>query len=235
MISVVIPVYNQGDKLAACLESLLRQTRRNIEVIAVNDGSSDNSAEIIKKYNKRFQESDIPYRHLDQTNKGAPAARNAGKKLARGEYILFCDADAVLYPQFLELTQKILEEQPEASFAYSDFIWGKKKFKLFPFDREKLKEMPYIHTMSLVRTKDLPSRGWDESLRKLQDWDLWLTMALEGKKGVWVNRTLFRIAGGGTISSWLPSAAYKLLPFLPQVKKYKRAVEIVKKKHGLQE
>jgi hypothetical protein len=87
--------------------------------------------------------------------------------------------------------------------------------------------------MSLIRRSDFPETGWDESIKKLQDWDLWLTMLEQGHVGLWINKILFRVTPGGTISSWLPAAAYKLLPFLPAVKKYKAAVKIVKAKHGL--
>jgi len=62
---------------------------------------------------------------------------------------------------------------------------------------------------------------------------LWLRMTAQGKKGLWLDKILFTIAPGGTISSWLPSFAYKLLPFLPAVKKYQKAMAIIKEKHEL--
>jgi hypothetical protein len=101
------------------------------------------------------------------------------------------------------------------------------------FNAEKLKTAPYIHTMGLIRRSDFPAAGWDINIKKLQDWDLWLTMLEQGHEGLWVNQILFTIAPGGIISSWLPASAYLLFPFLPTVKKYKRAVQIVKHKHGL--
>jgi glycosyltransferase involved in cell wall biosynthesis len=234
MISIIIPLYNQADKLSACLNSLLRQTYKNMEVIVANDGSTDKYKEVINKFRKIFQEKEIPFYHFDQENRGAPAARNKGAEQANGDYLLFCDADACLYPQFLEITKKVLDENQSISFAYSNFMWGKKKFKPGTFDKEKLQKMPYIHTMSLIRKKDYPPTGWDESITRLQDWDLWLTMTEQGKKGKWVDKTLFEVAPGGTISSWLPSFAYKLLPFLPQVRKYKQAERVIKKKHQLE-
>ncbi|MFW5888459.1 MAG: glycosyltransferase family A protein [Patescibacteria group bacterium] len=234
MISIIIPLYNQADKLPLCLDSLLRQTYKNIEVIVVNDGSTDKYKDIISKYQKILREKEVPFYYFDQSNKGAPAARNKGFEKAGGEYLLFCDADACLYPQFLEITKEELDKNPDISFVYSSFMWGKKKFTPGPFSRKKLQKMPYIHTMSLIRRKDYPPAGWDEAITKLQDWDLWLTMAERGKKGKWVEKTLFKVAPGGTISSWLPSFAYKLLPFLPQVKKYKRAEKIIKRKHMLE-
>jgi glycosyltransferase involved in cell wall biosynthesis len=234
MISIIIPLYNQADKLPYCLDSLLKQTYKDMEVIVVNDGSTDKYEEVINKFRKIFQEKDIPFYSFNQINKGAPAARNKGAEKAKGEYLLFCDADARLYPQFLEITKTVLNKDRGISFVYSNFMWGRKKFKPGNFDKEKLKKMPYIHTMSLIRKEDYPETGWDESITRLQDWDLWLTMIYLGKKGEWVDKILFEVMPGGTISSWLPSFAYKILPFLPQVKKYKQAERVIKRKHQLE-
>lgn len=232
MISVIIPVYNQADKLIKTLTSLEKQSYQDFEVIIVNDGSSDNVENIFADYLHKLKTTNH-YLFLNQVNKGAPAARNRGASEARGEYLFFCDADAVLHPQALETLLAYLEANLTASYAYSSFLWGKKLFRVGEFDPEKLKKMPYIHTMSLLRKSDYPASGWDENIKKLQDWDLWLTMLEQGRVGVFVPQILFTIAPGGTISSWLPALAYKLLPFLPLVKKYKKAVQIIKEKHGL--
>ena len=230
MISIIIPVYNQAEHLANCLAGIKKQTYNNYEIIAVNDGSTDNIIKVIEKFKQIFG---FKLTYLEQENRGAAAARNKGAKLARGEYVIFCDADAVMEPFMLEEMLKALKNSPNASFCYSSFVWGRKKFKLWPFDADKLKIMPYITTTSLIRLRDFP--GFDESLKKFQDWDLWLTMLENGHTGVWVDRILFKIATGGaqTMSDWLPAPAYKLFPFLPAVKKYNQAREIIFKKHNL--
>ena len=230
MISIIIPVYNQAKKIKQCLGSIKNQSYDNYEIVVVNDGSVDD-------FNKIMQSQAEVFGHklsvIEQENKGAPSARNKGFRKSKGEYIFFCDADAILKPQALEIMLQTLKNNPQASYAYSSFLWGKKLFKLEQFSAEKLKQMPYIHTMSLIKREHLPENGWDESIKKLQDWDLWLTMLDQGHVGVWIDQVLFQVQTGGTISSWLPSFAYKLLPFLPSVKKYKKAVEIIKTKHGL--
>lgn len=232
MISIIIPVYNQADKIIKTLDSINKQNYQDLEVIIVNDGSTDNVDEICGNYLKNLNTS-INFLFLNQENHGAPAARNRGYRESKGEYIFFCDADAVLDSEAMETLLQALEANPGISYAYSSFLWGKKVFKLSEFNAEKLMTMPYIHTMSLIRRSDYPENGWDEKIKKFQDWDLWLTMLEQGKVGVFVPKILFMVAPGGTISSWLPSFAYKFFPFLPLVKKYNTALKIIKEKHGL--
>lgn len=232
MISIIIPVYNQGDKIIKTLDSINKQNYQDLEVIIVNDGSIDGVEEICGNYLKNLNTS-INFLFLNQTNQGAPAARNRGFKESKGDYIFFCDADAILDSSAMEILLQTLEANPGVSYAYSSFLWGKKIFKLSEFNAEKLRTMPYIHTMSLIKRSDYPENGWDEQIKKFQDWDLWLTMLEQGKIGIFVPKILFMVSPGGTISSWLPSFAYKLFPFLPQVKKYNTALKIIKEKHGL--
>jgi len=230
MISIIIPVYNQAKHLANCLNSLKKQTYNNYEIIIVNDGSKDNIIKVIEKFKEIFG---LELIYLEQDNLGASAARNRGAKSARGEYIIFCDADVIMKPIMLELMLKTLKDNPNASFCYSSFIWGYKKFKLWPYSAEKLKIMPYITTTSLIRRNDFP--GFDEGLKKFQDWDLWLTMLEQNHTGIWINKILFRITvrGTQTMSRWLPAFTYKFLPWLPRVKKYHQAMDLIKTKHNL--
>ena len=97
-VSIIIPVYNAEKYLGKCLESLLSQTLQEMEIICVDDGSSDSSPEILK----RFQERDGRVRILTQENQYAGAARNNGMKEAQGEYLLFLDADDFFENTLLE-------------------------------------------------------------------------------------------------------------------------------------
>ncbi len=233
MISVIIPAYNQEKNLKNCLESLIKQDFKNFEIILVNDGSTDKTLEIAEKFSDKIKNLGINYQIINQKNKGAPAARNRGFAESKGEFVIFCDADAILRKNCLAEMIKALENNPLAGYTYSSHYWGKKLFRLWPFDREKLRQIPYIHSTSLMRREVFPSDGWDEKIKRLQDWDLWLTISKQGYGGIWIDKPLFKISGGGTMSSWLPSFAYKIFPFLPKVKKYKEAMQIVKKKHNL--
>lgn len=232
MISIILPVYNRAKVLAETLNGIAQQTFSDYEVIIVNDGSTDEVDKVFGDYYRNLKTTNH-YLFLNQKNQGAPAARNRGWQEAKGEYLLFCDGDAVLKPEALEKMFQALQDNPQASYAYPSFYWGKKLFKVGTFDPGKLKKMPYIHTMALIRRSDFPVGGWDINIKKFQDWDLWLTMLEEGKVGVFVPEVLFTVKTGGTMSSWLPGFAYQLFPFLPSVKKYKQAMKIIKEKHAL--
>ena len=232
MISLIIPVYNQAAKLIKTLSSIADQSYLDYEVIIVNDGSTDDVETLFAQYFKKLT-TNPRYIFINQSNQGAPAARNRGAQEAHGDYLFFCDADAILKNDALETMLAVLVSHPEVSYVYPSFYWGRKLFKVGEFSADKLKVGPSIHTMALIRRVDFPQLGWDESIKKLQDWDLWLTMLEQGKVGLWINQVLFTVTPGGTISSWLPSAAYKLCPFLPSVKKYRQAVKIIQEKHGL--
>ena len=88
-VSVIVPVFNTEKYLEKCLNSLINQTLQDIEIICVNDGSTDKSADIIKK----FTNKDSRFKLINQENKKQGAARNAGMKIAKGEYIGFVDSD----------------------------------------------------------------------------------------------------------------------------------------------
>jgi len=230
MISVLIPVYNQADKIKTCLETIKNQTVQDFEIIIVNDGSKDNIEEVMEDCKGMFTKK---LTFITQVNQGAPAARNRAWKEATGDYLLFSDADLKMEPTMFEEMLKALKENPEASYAYCSHMFGEKLFKFWPFSADKLREIPYVHSTSLIRAKDFPETGWDITFKKFQDWDLFLTMLDNGKTGVWIDKVLFKIETGGTMSGWLPAVAYRLFPFLPKVKIYQQWMAIIKKKHNI--
>lgn len=101
LVSVVVPVYNVERYVGECLDSLLAQTYGNIEVICVNDGSTDGSGEILGRYEKQFDAA-RKYTIITQSNAGLSAARNAGMDAATGKYIYFLDSDDMVAPEAIE-------------------------------------------------------------------------------------------------------------------------------------
>lgn len=232
LISVIIPVYNREKELFACLASIRQQTYVPLEVIVVDDGSEEKISE------DKIKEIllDIRFIFYRQQNSGAPSARNKGFESSKGEYVIFWDADIVGEPDMLEKMFLKLEKNPQASFVYSNFFFGTHKMPGREFDVFALKEKNYITTTSLLRRKDFPR--FDISLKRFQDWDLWLTLAEQKKQGIWIPEYLFRILPQGTMSNWLPAFSYKFpwkyLPFFAKkVRFYEEAKRIVQKKHGI--
>jgi glycosyltransferase involved in cell wall biosynthesis len=106
-ISVIVPVYNTQDYIAAALDSLLAQTIKFLEIIVIDDGSTDASNAILRQY-----ERDGKIRLLTQANQGQGAARNAGIALAEGDYIYFFDSDDLAAPALVETVSREFERDP---------------------------------------------------------------------------------------------------------------------------
>jgi glycosyltransferase involved in cell wall biosynthesis len=232
MISIVIPYYAHEREILNTLASISLQENVTYEVIIVDDGSPIPLDEtLVQSYIKDA----IVLRHVQ--NKGAPAARNTGLDAASGSYVIFWDADITADPTMLLKMQKVLDTQPHIDMVYSNFVFGPKTFYLRPFSYEALKVRNYIHSTSLLRKH--VALHWDESLKKLQDWDYWLTFSEAGSMGYWIDEVLFSVGERKEgMSRWIPSIAYcapfRWLPYIrTQVQKYKEAERIVKAKHAL--
>lgn len=141
-ISVIIPVYNVEKYLVRCLDSVLGQTFKDFEVICVNDGSPDKSGEILSEYSKKDNRITV----ITQTNQGLSVARNNGLKIAKGEYVCFCDSDDTLHPQCFEITYELIRnyDADMLQFRQMDYIWDEKSLTN-PFVHELSAEMLDVH------------------------------------------------------------------------------------------
>ena len=233
MISVIIPIYNHKHTIIPTLESIMGQSYRPLEVIIVNDGSTDGFEEIVPKLTQIGRINGVDVKLLSQANFGAPKARNEGFLASCGDYVIFWDADTIGESQMLTKMASVLDKKPNISFVYSGFKFGWKKFRNCAFDPEKLKKFNYVDITSLIRRKNFVP--FDESLKKFQDWDFWLGLALSGKKGEWIDEILYQkiVRGRKGISFWLPKFVYKLPWKTKEVKKYEEAKENILKKHDL--
>jgi glycosyltransferase involved in cell wall biosynthesis len=111
LVSVIIPVYNGDRYLGEAIESALAQTYRPIEIIIVDDGSTDNSAQVAKRFSPSVQ-------YVHQPNSGLGAARNCGAGLAKGDYLAFLDADDIWMEDKLTLQMAVFQSNPEADFVF---------------------------------------------------------------------------------------------------------------------
>ena len=113
LVSVVIPTWNRAYSIGQAIESVLGQTYREVEIIVVDDGSTDNTRDVVSAYGDR-----VVYIH--QGNAGCPAARNTGLRVARGEFIALLDSDDVWYPWKLELQIAFLRRYPHVGMVWTD-------------------------------------------------------------------------------------------------------------------
>lgn len=192
-IAVIITTHNYGDYLAACLDSVFAQSLLPKEVVVVDDASVDHTPDVVAKYN-------VNAFCVDFSN--GNQARNFGFSKTSCEYVVFFDADNVMLPSFLEKLYAALQQDKDAAFAYCDRInFGDGDVAWYPlsmghlqvgrFSRERLMASNYIDLAGLIRREYFI--GFDESLRRYQDWDLWLSIVLlQDGYGCYVPEPLFQ-------------------------------------------
>lgn len=142
VVSVIVPVYNVEKYLEQCLDSILNQSLDNIEVICVDDGSTDNSPDILKRYAEKDQRIHIVY----QENAGAGAARNRGMQYASGRYLSFLDSDDFFEKTMLEkAVEKIEEDQADfVVFRCDQYLNDRKEFKKVRYTLKEQTLPPYV-------------------------------------------------------------------------------------------
>jgi glycosyltransferase involved in cell wall biosynthesis len=181
LVSVIVPAYNAERFLGEAVESVLRQTWHEIEVIIVDDGSSDGTAALAE----RLAASDPRVRVIHQENGGLSSARNAGLAASRGEYVSFLDADDVLLPDKIGKQLAFLTQFASCDLVYSDHYVGDSAAtptllvsKRPPPLRaaELLVFRNWFAPFSPLLRAELARRvgGFDESLTASEDWDFWI-------------------------------------------------------------
>jgi glycosyltransferase involved in cell wall biosynthesis len=191
LVSVIIPCYNYGPYLSQCVKSALDQTYKNIEIIIINDGSTDNTESIAKKYEKNYKN----IKYYSQENRGGIVkTRNRGIKLAKGDYLVQLDADDWIDPSYIKKTlQKAQKDNLDIVYTQAQ-IFGREEFLTnFPkFNIEFLKHSNFINSTALVKKKVFEKREYDEYLEDKgdEDWDFFLGACLDGAKTSLVNEAL---------------------------------------------
>jgi glycosyltransferase involved in cell wall biosynthesis len=183
-VSVIIPAFNQGHFLADAVESVLNQTYPDVEVIVVDDGSTDETAVVAQSF------TDPRVSYIYQENRGLSGARNSGIRHAAGEYLSYLDSDDLFLPEKLELLVGELERRPDLGFVAGQAIpvdeHGNQVGKLFdkglPDRPEELLLGNPFHVGSVLVRREWQERAgfFDESLRSYEDWDMWLRLLYAG-------------------------------------------------------
>jgi len=147
LVSIITPVYNAQKYIAQAINSVLSQTYKNWELIIINDGSSDNTEDIINSF------CDERIIVISQSNGGVSSARNRGLEIARGEYITFLDGDDILPINSLKVRVDYLEKNPNI-----DLVDGRVSVKNITMQKETREYMPYFRGYILDRLLSLDSR-----------------------------------------------------------------------------
>lgn len=194
-VSIIIPCYNQGHFISETIESVLNQNYKNWELIVVNDGSSDNTSEIINQFKKKNPEKHISL--IEQTNQGLSAARNKGIKLSRGNYFIPIDSDDKLHEDFIVKTLKVIKSNTALGFVYSNIqhFGDRNDVWILPeFNKEKLiYEDNIVCVCSLVNKKAwFVAGGYDQNMKEgYEDWNFWISIVKNGWIGYRINEFLF--------------------------------------------
>ena len=186
LVSVIVPTYNRPDQFIAAAESILAQTYRNLEIVVVNDGGIDIEP-TVSSLNRRHS---ITYvKHAE--NRGLAAARNTGIKVARGKYIAYLDDDDLFYPRHVETLVRALESG-EHKVAYTDayrahqdkkngrYVVTKRDVPYsFDFDYDRILKTNFIPVLCFMHERSCVEETglFDESLKRLEDWDMWIRMS----------------------------------------------------------
>ena len=181
-VSVIIPTYNRAWCLSEAIESVLSQTFQDMELIVVDDGSTDETPALLSQYGDRL-------RVLHQPNQGVSAARNSGIQAAHGDLIALLDSDDTWQPDKLARQVDFFDRQPQARICQTEEIWIRRGKRVNPKHRHR-KPSGDIFEASLALCLVSPSAvmmrrnlleemgGFDESLPACEDYDLWLRVSL---------------------------------------------------------
>ena len=184
IVSIIIPTYNRTDLISRAISSVLNQTFKNFEVIIIDDGSTDNTENVVKSFN----DSRIKY-IKNKKNVGAAVTRNIGIKAAKGKFIAFQDSDDEWLPEKLKRQVKVLAACQENNVIYTGFWRIKDKKKTYiPLSRVKQKEGSihkellkgnFISTQTILAKKECFEKVgvFDENLPRFQDWELVLRLS----------------------------------------------------------
>lgn len=200
LVSIIIPIYNTQDYLEVCLNSVIEQSYSNIEIILINDGSTDHSVKICEK----FAQNDPRVKLYNQKNMGQAAARNLGNEIAKGEYILYVDSDDVIANNHVERLLTIAREM-EADIVQCEYVKFRKNI-ISPKNKTELiksylptkalEEFCYQRTFNASPCGKLIQRSLLENIKfpvgmGYEDLAIIYQLLGRGKKIVYTNEVLY--------------------------------------------
>lgn len=192
LISVIVPVYNVAPYLEIALDSIRYQSYQNLEIILINDGSTDDSSSICKKYLNQ----DLRFKYIYQENAGLSAARNTGIAAASGEYITFVDSDDWLDTSAIEILYRNLKKYDAdiAAGNYNMYNDSKQEFSFKVFDSD-YREQVYVdkEIMYQFAKQEMKDMAWACTMMKLYKMDLFAGLRFPLGKNVEDNFVIYKV------------------------------------------
>jgi len=229
-VSIVIPCFNHASFLSDAIRSCLAQTHSNLEILVVDDGSTDNTSEVIRQFPQ--------VHYIYQDNAGVAAARNRGWRQARGEFVQFLDADDYLLPTKIQRCLDVFMANPDVGVVYTDYEIRTEDMCAPHEIQHPAWVMPegevlkclidqntafFVPACALIR-RELIERvnGFNETLHGTEDWYMWINLAAHGARFKYVPEILawYRQTLNGLSKQEVPLAyarlrAYEDLRLLP--------------------
>lgn len=228
-ISVIIPNYNCKTFLNACIDSIDRQALDNIEIIIIDDASTDGSQDFLTALAEKRDDLTILFEH----SVGPGKARNIGAQAAQGEYLAFLDADDIWASQKLAKQKAFLQTNPEVVLSFTNYqhinendghaiipcfdYWPEfqahvncggntSEYRILPNATSALFKENVIGTSSVLCRRDafINVSGFDTELPSASDWDLWLKLSEVGEVAFTTDIAMFYLMRAGSVSSNIP-------------------------------
>jgi len=179
-VSVIIPTYNRHELVRGAIASVLTQSFSDFELIVVDDGSEDGTADVVREFPE--------VRYVHQPNRGVSAARNYGVRLSAGDLIAFLDSDDLWRPQKLEQQVRFFSQRSDAQICQTEEVWLRNGVRVNPHNKHRKAdgdlfarslELCLVSPSAVMMRRELFERmgGFDEDLPACEDYDLWLRIA----------------------------------------------------------
>lgn len=176
LVSIIVPAFNSEETIIETIQSGLNQTYSNVEIIIVNDGSTDNTFDIVTA----FIEAIPKVRLYSKTNEGLPATRNYGVKQSLGHYLVFLDSDDLLDKTYVAECVMRFEENSDLSLVYSQTMFFERINELYElpdFTMEGMLTQNCITATAMIKSSTFREVGmYDENIKFGEDWELWIRL-----------------------------------------------------------
>ena len=204
LVSIIMSVYNGGEYVGEAIESILNQTFENFEFIIINDGSTDNSLDILEKYRQKDKRIKI----ITQDNKGLTKSLNIGIKSSTGKYIARQDADDLSFPERIENQVNTFENDSSlvllgtrAKINFKGFIYESPSFTDAEINNKLKRNNVFVHSSVMYRSCSFINIGmYNELFKFSQDYEAWIRLSEAGKLSILDNFLVERTIQKNSIS-----------------------------------